>query len=119
MDFNDVIGKAKDGFEAVAKKTEEVVNVSKLKIEQSSVEAKLKADFERLGKLCYYSMQDGEEKNEAAYKSVMEDISSKLEQIEALKTEIENMKDKKLCPGCHRYVNTNSAFCSFCGGKMN
>ncbi len=118
MDFSDMFDKAKDGFDIVCKKTEDVVNTSKLKIEQASIEAKLSKDYEKLGRLYYEALTNGNGQIEEDTDKLIADIGTKINSIEELGDKIGEVKNKKLCPTCKKYVDINATFCSNCGGKF-
>ena len=118
MDFNELVDKAKVGFDAVCKKTEDVVNVSKLKIDKSGLEAKLSKSYEMLGQLCYDAIQNGEDMNGDSFKALIDDITENRESIKELDDRIQGYKSKKLCPKCHSTIDINSVYCSNCGEKV-
>ncbi len=118
MDFNNIVDKAKQGFEVVYKKTEDVVNVSKMKLDKASLEAKLSKSYEMLGQICYQSVISGENFESEEVKVLVDDITDNIAEIEELDIKIQGLKNKKLCPKCHSSIDVNSVFCSNCGEKV-
>ena len=118
MDFNDIVDKAKQGFDVVCKKTEDAVSVSKMKLDKASLESKLSKSYEMLGQICYQSFIDGEEFEHEAVKSLVEDITENIAELEQLDVKIQGYKNKKLCPKCHSAIDVNSVFCNKCGEKV-
>ncbi|MBO5200881.1 MAG: zinc ribbon domain-containing protein [Clostridia bacterium] len=119
MNFDNFFVKAKEVFETAYKKTEDVVNVGKQKLDMSTLENKLGKSYETLGKLCYDVISKGEPFDPETVKPVTDDITEKLAQIEELKKEILKAKNKKMCPYCNTPVEKNSQFCNNCGKNLN
>ena len=118
MDFNDIVDKAKQGFEVVYKKTEDVVNVSKLKLDKASLESKLSKSYEMLGQICYQSAINGEDFGSEEVKALVDDITNNISEIEELEVKIQGFKNKKMCPNCHSSIEANSVFCNKCGKEV-
>ncbi len=119
MDINDVFDKAKSGFDAVCKKTEEAVSLSKLSIEKSAAEAKLEKAYIRLGKVYYEALLANGEVSPHARDNLIAEITQRLQAIEKINGKIEEVKNKKYCPSCGRYSDKRAAYCSFCGERIN
>ncbi len=119
MDFNDVVEKARQGFNVVAKKTEDVVNISKLRLEKSSLEAKLSKSYEILGKLCYDAVKDDDDFDAESVKPVIDDITEKIGQINKIKKDIITVQNKKQCTNCGCGIDKDSVFCNKCGTKVD
>ncbi len=118
MDFLDnAISKAKEAMDIAYKKTNEVVNTQKQKFDVASIESKRSKDFEKLGKLYFEMIKDTEIEDERI-KKLVDDISYKNEKIDELKKEINNVKNKKICPSCSASIDKASVFCSNCGAKL-
>ena len=118
MDFLDnAVEKVKDAFDVVCKKTGDVVNVSKQKIDVASIETKLAKDYEKLGKI-YYEMIKNAETPSEEITILKNNIAEKIDNIKALKTEINNSKNKRFCPVCGASIDKNSVYCNICGAKL-
>ncbi len=118
MDFLDnAISKAKEAMDIAYKKTNEVVNTQKQRFDAASIESKRAKDFEKLGKL-YFEMIKNTEIEDEAIKKLVDDISYKNGKIDELKKEINNAKNKKICPACSSSIDKASVFCSNCGAKL-
>ena len=52
-----------------------------------------------------------------AQKALCEQIDQRMEQIEQLRTDINELKirTRRICPSCGKEVEKNAAFCKFCG----
>ncbi|MBO7218114.1 MAG: zinc ribbon domain-containing protein [Clostridia bacterium] len=118
MDFSDIVDKAKQGFDVVCKKTEDVVSVSKLKIDKASLESKLSKSYEMLGQICYDQITAGEELSSESVSALIGDISENIAAIEDLNIKIQSFKNKKICPHCGGAIESNFVFCGKCGKKI-
>lgn len=118
MDFlENAVAKAKEVFDVAYAKTETCVNTQKQKFDLASEENKLTKEFAKLGKLIYTTM--GEElprEGEAA--EILAAIAEKEAKIAELKAEINNAKNRRLCPQCGAAISNDAQFCSFCGAKL-
>ncbi len=119
MDFNEAFDKAKFGFEVLCKKTEDVVAVSKLKIEKAKVETRLSKDYQKLGKLYYSAETGGKEIDAEQSAPLLERITEKRAELKRLKKEILEQTSKKKCEFCAALNEKDSEFCSKCGEKLN
>ena len=105
MDFiDDAVTKAKEAFDVACKKTNEVVTTQKQKIDIASLEAKRTKDFEALGRFYYSELKDNEIENEEAARLVAA-IDEKNAKIDELRREINNTKNKRVCPKCGESID--------------
>lgn len=116
--FEEAVVAAKDTFNAVCKKTEEVVSVQKIKINIASMESKLAKDYEALGRYCLESVLSDENADEQA-KNIAEDIVNKKAEIEKAKQELYAAQGKAVCPSCGNKVEDKAKFCSSCGQNLS
>ena len=118
MDFiDDAVTKAKEAFDVAYKKTNEVVTTQKQKFDIASLEAKRTKDFEALGRFYYSELKDTEIENEEAARLVAA-IDEKNAKIDELHKEINNIKNKRVCPKCGASIDKCSVYCNFCGEKL-
>ena len=78
MNMDEVFEKAKDAVNIAAKKTEEVVNISKLKLETVKVNNEIKSLYEKLGRSVYQSRGKSGNSNEDTVHSLCEEIDELL-----------------------------------------
>ena len=118
MDFiDDAVTKAKEAFDVAYKKTNEVVTTQKQKFDIASLEAKRTKDFEALGRFYYSELKGTEIENEEAARLVAA-IDEKNAKIDELRKEINNIKNKRVCPKCGASIDKCSVYCNFCGEKL-
>ena len=79
MSLNSLLDKAISVANVAGKKTEEMVEASKLKLQEVSVNADLQDCYEKIGSLVYRSKKSGED-NEQAIDQLVEQADVLLEQ---------------------------------------
>jgi len=115
--FDEALDKAKEVFDCAEKKTNEVVNTSKLRLNASTLNSQISKDYETLGNLYYQLVEDGLEPAEES-KEIISQLVEKNERLKVLKRQIAESKGNIICPKCG-FVNDDSAsFCSTCGEKL-
>lgn len=115
--FDEAFDKAKDTFEVIGDKTNEVISVGKLKMKARSLSLKLAADYEQLGRL-HYSVLDGAEIDETAEAELKTAISEKETEIADLKKEIAKQQNGKVCAKCGKINCSDAAYCNGCGEML-
>lgn len=115
--FDDTLSKAKEAFDAVEKKTSEVVSVQKLKVNAASVSSQISKDYEALGRI-YYNSIGQEDKLDPEVEAVVMEIRTKKEKLNDIRTEINKAKGGTVCDECGFTSIPGSAFCSKCGNKL-
>lgn len=115
--FDDMLSKAKDAIDVASKKTGEVVNTQKQKFDIAALESKRAKDFAVLGEIYYNKIKDGEASDENISELVLS-IKEKSDKIDKLKAEINNAKNKRICPKCGAAIDQISNYCNACGEKL-
>lgn len=116
--FDDTVQKAKEVLDIAAKKTGEFVSVGKQKIKISSLYSKLNKAYTSLGKRCYSELKNNEV-DDLEVAALISEIKQYIAEIKNLKEEIDNIEGKIACNKCGHKINKNSAFCNFCGAKID
>lgn len=115
--FEGALEKAKEVLDCAEKKTNEVVNTSKLRINADTLNSQISKDYETLGNIYYQLVEDGLEPAEEA-KELVSQLVEKNERLVALKKKIAESKGNVVCSKCG-FANYDSAsFCSACGEKL-
>ena len=115
--FDDMLSKAKDAIDVASKKTGEVVNTQKQKFDIAALDSKRAKDFAVLGEIYYNKIKDGEASDENISELVLS-IKEKSDKIDKLKAEINNAKNKRICPKCGAAIDQISNYCNACGEKL-
>lgn len=85
---------AKDVFEVAAKKTEQTVEIQKLRIAVAKQKNKVNKAFETLGR-SYYEGREGEESSAALLETLCRDQAEELEKLSQLKQELQKAIAKR------------------------
>ena len=118
MDFIDnAVVKAKEVIDVACKKTNQIVNTQKQKIDVTGLENKLNKDYQRLGAIYFEEIKDSEIEN-CEIRELVDAIKAKKEKINKLKEEIIAAKKKRICASCGAAIDKNSVFCNLCGVKL-
>ena len=89
MDFlENAVNKTKDVFDVACKKTGEVVNTGKVRLDIASLENKINKDFEALGRMYFEDIKDCY--GEGSIFAIRDAIIEKQAKIEKLKEELNN-----------------------------
>ncbi len=100
----------------VVKKSNQLVDVTKLSYAISTEEGELKKKYERIGRMVY-DAKNGDCELSDEINTLCDDIALSLEKIKDLKTQMQVIKNKKPCPHCGHEMPADAQFCSACGCK--
>lgn len=115
--LDDAINKTKEVFDVACKKTDEVVTTQKQKFSVASLESKREKDFADLGRVYFELVKDSTDLTDEA-RNLVDAISEKNEEIARLNKDIQNTKNKRICPNCNANIDANSVYCNNCGTKV-
>jgi len=102
---------------AAAKKSSDIVEVTKLSMSIGTEEEKITKCYTEMGKALYEAFTQGENIGES-FKEYCEKIKSYEENIKEIKQKILELKNIKICPGCNEELEAEVAFCPKCGTKQ-
>lgn len=119
MDFFDRLGKkASEAYKVTADKTGKIAKETKLKFKMGELKSKIEDIYEEIGKKVYETHVKKEEFS-------MNDLLNECKQIDEMSSEIEKirqecleLKDKKQCLKCFKEIDKNMKFCPECGAKQ-
>jgi len=118
MAFLENIGKkVSEAAQAAAKKSSELVEVTKLNSSIGSEEDKIRKLYEQIGKNVYQKFTAGEEIYLEANDACLE-IQTREATIKGLKQKILEVKNIRICEQCGAELDRATAFCSKCGTKQ-
>lgn len=103
--------------DAVSKKTEEVVEIQKLKNKANTAENKRNQNYKKIGEIIAQRYNSGEAFDETIAE-LCDEINALLKEEEGLKKEISLKTGKIICPTCHYSNPKDAAFCMSCGSKL-
>lgn len=115
--FEDVFGKAKKAANVAGKKTEELVEISKLKFSAMQINTDIKALYEKLGN-AVYSMKKANYENPELVDGLVEEIDDKRKELKDIHDEIAVLQKAKECPCCQTKNPKDAYYCQKCGSKL-
>ncbi|TDT51879.1 zinc ribbon domain-containing protein [Fonticella tunisiensis] len=121
MPFKDSISKIAKSVEGsakyVAKKSGDMVEITKLGREIASQEGKIKNLYYELGRL-FYERYGGEKDFDKDISDICVQINEKYKIILGIKEKIASLKGMKICPRCGQELDIKIAYCPMCGTKQ-
>jgi rRNA maturation endonuclease Nob1 len=118
MGFLDTMkDKLGDAAKTAVQKSNELVEITKLKLAVSDAETKVTQIYKEMGEMVYAAFKSDDDIGEAIGQKCAE-IDGKKAEIEELKQKINGLRDVKICPACNAAVDSASAFCASCGAKV-
>ncbi len=115
--FNKAKDKAKDVADVAGKKTTELVNLSKLKLQELQIGRKIRSLYEQLGRATYQLHKNSFE-NEELISSLEEEIAEQLHAQSEVDEKLCDMKNQVSCPCCHAKNSKEAVYCSSCGNQL-
>lgn len=117
MGLDEIKDVAKDFADKAVTKTGEVVEVSKLRLELSKQQGRLRALYQKLGS-SVYSMKEKEYEDPDLIDHLCQEIKANLKIQRDLKAKIAGLKKMKVCPVCGSRNPMESVYCNQCGSRM-
>jgi predicted amidophosphoribosyltransferase len=109
--------KVSEAAQAAAKKSSELVEVTKMNMNISSEEDKIKKIYYAIGKKVYENYcKDPEQYSQ--FSEECSEINAHMESIKKLKARILEAKNMRLCQGCGEEIGRDVVFCPKCGAKQ-
>ena len=115
--FEDAVVKTKEYFDLACQKTEEFVDVQKLKYEAAKVRSAVKKDYETGGRMHYDEIKKGRD-NADVIKVIIDDIDDKNALLSQIEDKIREAKGGNCCDGCGTQNSDDSDYCRKCGKKL-
>ena len=117
MGLDEIKDVAKDFADKAVAKTGEVVEVSKLRLELSKQQGRLRALYQKLGS-SVYSMKEKDYENPDLIDSLCQDITENLKLQKKLQGQIAALKKMAVCPVCGGRKPMDSVYCNQCGSRL-
>lgn len=118
MDFLETLkDKISHTTRAVAKKSNELVELTKLRASLSDAEAEIDKTLRRMGEALYESYKTGAE-SYTSLEENCEEIDAAYARIEELNARISELKNVKVCPVCKKGMDKDAMYCSACGERF-
>ena len=113
-----IISEIKTTAGKVAKKSGELVELSKAKLNIANTKSSINANLKILGELLYFSHRDETEIDSDKLEETMEKIDELYEKLAEYDEIAAGLMNKKLCPECRKANESDATFCSKCGYKF-
>lgn len=115
--LNDIGKRITDTAKTVTRKSEDIVEITKLNLAIGSEEDKIKRMLYEIGSELYRSYINGKPYGES-YDSKCSEVKQLEENIKTLKERILLLKGNKTCKTCNSVVDVEVNYCPSCGEKF-
>lgn len=103
--------------EVVSKKTEEAVEIQKIKSQIRVMERNNERDFQDIGKMIYEQFKKGKPVD-TEFVELCEVIEDREESIDAYNKQVADIKGKEICQNCKEPLDADVVYCPKCGTKV-
>lgn len=119
MDFIDDLKKnVADITKKVCQKSNDVIEMQKLRMKKGSLESDLRDTFVKMGEIGYSKYLAGDETLCDEIIALCEQVKANKEAIDEVKEQMNKLKGTKECPNCHAVLDKEDAFCAKCGTEV-
>lgn len=115
--FENIVSNAKQAANAVGKKTGELVDTSKLKIQAVDLNSEIKRNYEALGRAVYEANKQGIDSTEEIDEIIVL-LNEKYDELDEVNEQLSKMSNKTFCTRCGEPNSKTAGFCSQCGEKL-
>ncbi|MEA4827380.1 MAG: zinc-ribbon domain-containing protein [Clostridium sp.] len=109
---------AKESSAVVAKKSGELIEISKLTVSINSNESKMKDLYSEIGKKVFEKHENGQYIDPELVENCNEILALKTS-INEMKQNVNEIRNKKICTNCDTSLSEDTAFCPKCGNKID
>ena len=113
-----IISEIKTTADKVAKKSGELVELSKAKLNIANTKSSINSNFRILGEMVYLSQKDDTEMNPEVFEETISKIDELYIKLADYNDIAAGLMNKKLCPECRRANENDAIFCSRCGYRF-
>lgn len=108
----------KNTADKVAKKSSELVEMSKVKLSMVNTKSEIGSNFKILGELVYLSQKDGAEPDTKKIEETIAKINELYDRLDELAEVTSSLKNEKICPNCTKHNPADAQFCYGCGHRF-
>lgn len=112
------VNEAEKLTKAVADKTSNIVDVTKLNLSLSETERKINKLYCSIGEAVYADYENGDEPS-SKIADMCAEIDELKSEVSGIKEQLASVKDSIACPSCGQYNDKSSGYCSKCGQKLS
>lgn len=113
-----ILTEIKSAADKVAKKSSELVELSKIKLNILGTKSSIDEQFKKLGELVYSSQREDSLDVTEKLEDVFAKIDSLYEKLAELEETSAQVSNKKICPACKKVNVADAEFCSHCGADL-
>ena len=113
-----IISEIKNTADKVAKKSGELVELSKAKLNIANTKSDIGANFKLLGEMVYLAQRDETEVNPEKLEEIITKIDDLYERLAEFNEIANALMNKKSCPECNKTNDIDALFCSGCGYRF-
>ena len=113
-----IISELKSTADKVAKKSGELVEISKIKLNMVTTKSEIGTNFKVLGELVYLAQRNANEENTEKIEETIKKIDELYEKLSELTELSSALKNEKICVFCGKSNPIDQPFCGGCGQKI-
>ena len=113
-----IISEIKNTADKVAKKSGELVELSKAKLNIANIKTDISSNYKILGEMIYIAQRDKTEVNPEKLDEIISKIDALYERLAEFNEIANGLMNKKLCPDCRKANEDDAVFCSKCGYRF-
>lgn len=117
INLDDLMEKARELADAAGKKTGELYELSKYKVECIRLSNELKKLYEKLGATVYKAVKTSDSDN-SEIDAITAEIDDRRIRIAEIKDIMAELSDKQICKNCGAVNPKDAVFCLKCGAKL-
>lgn len=116
--FDKVADGVRSTAETIGKKTQDVVDVSKLKLNAYEINSEIRKRYEALGRIIYDARRSGYNCDLVIDENVR-GLDVLYERLGDINIKIAKLKNKVCCPKCSSVNSADAVYCSRCGNRIS
>ena len=116
--FEDLKRTATNAADKAVKKTNELTELTKIKLSLKSASSKLKQVYAEIGRLFYTSERSGVDFTAEIAENIIK-ADTLVAEINAYNQKLSALRNLTTCEGCGNEIPYTASFCSFCGMKQD
>jgi hypothetical protein len=116
--LENITKKVTNTAKVAAKRSSELVEVTKLNMNIGTIENKIEKTYTELGKTVFHMFSKGQMVTEELIKAHFESIKAYEDNITEMRQKVLELKNVKACPECRTILDIDMEFCFKCGAKQ-
>lgn len=113
------ITELKNTADKVAKKSTELVEISKIKLNIANIKSEIAKNYKLLGEAVYVSQKSEDTPETENIEAIIKTLDELQDQLYALLESNAAFKNEKPCPACTKSNPANAQFCVACGHRFD